>query len=123
MSAHLAPALLILLLSHCAHASTLNHDYELSRGRNMWTGIHRGVHYFDHFKLLTHRMSDIRGAMTSSYPFIVNDEWALSFALKKTGPAKSLKDGFMLLLSSSGISPTELDDVKSYRSFTGSMVG
>lgn len=115
-------SLLMLALVSLVTATPLHFDYELSRGRNMWTGMHRAVHYFDRFTLLTHRMSDIRGVMASNYAFNVDKDWSLSFTLKKTGPATNVKDGFMLLLSTKGIAPTEIDEILPYKSFVGSTV-
>lgn len=78
---------------------TLHHEYELSRGRKMWTGSQRAVHYLDHFKLLTQKVSNIKGLMSTNYPFVYETEWSLTFELSKTGQSKSDKDGFALLMS------------------------
>ena len=111
------PLLLILALLSTL-ASSLHYDYELSRGRKMWLGAQRAVHYFDHFKLLTHRMSNIKGLITSYYPFIYKDEWSLAFELLKMGPTASEKDGFMLHLSPQNFDAFEVAETsKSKQSF------
>lgn len=86
---------------------TLNNEYELSRGRKMWTGMQHAVHYYDHFSLLTSKMSGIMGTMTSNYPFVYKSEWSLALELGKMGQALSEKDGFMLLLSPNSVNSYE----------------
>lgn len=95
--------LISLLLTIAFPAMALHFDYELSRGRNMWTGWKRAVHYYDHFKLLTHRMDRVEGLVTSYYPFIYENEWSLAFNMMMTGKASSSTDGFMLMLSSESV--------------------
>ena len=90
--------------------SALHFDYEISRGRKMWMGVQRAVHYFDHFKLLTHRMTDIKGLVTSYFPLLYKNEWSLNFELLRMGPSLNDKDGFMLLLSSQNIDTFELPE-------------
>ena len=113
--------LITLIITTLTHA--LHNEYELSRGRKMWMGMQRAVHYFDHFTLLTTRMNNIKGQMTSNYPFLYKDEWTLSFELKKMGQSLSEKDGFMLLLSPQNTDVFEVDeDDKSNKSFLRSVV-
>ena len=113
----------LLLASISVLVSCLHHEYELSRGRKMWMGMHRAVHYFDHFKLLTHRMSNIKGMITSYYPFIYKDEWSLNFELYRSGPSPSNKDGFMMLLSPQNIDTFEVEEENNNKkSFLDNMV-
>lgn len=78
---------------------SLHHDYELSRGRKMWVGHGHAIHYFDHFTLLSHRLNNAKGEITSLIPFIYKKDWTLAFNIKKMGPTTNSKDGFIMLLS------------------------
>jgi hypothetical protein len=86
-------SLLILSIS-----ATL-HDYEISRGRKMWQGNQRAVHYVDQFGLLTDKMENIQGLLTTFIPLSGGIDWSLSFELQFFGEAKDNKNGFYLGLS------------------------
>lgn len=86
------------------------HDYEISRGRKMWQGIHRAVHYVDHFNLLTDKMEGIKGLLTTFIPLIGGNDWSLSFEINVFGEMNSLKDGIFLGLSKEKFNTFELDD-------------
>lgn len=88
---------------------TLHYDYELSRGRKMWTGFQRAVHYFDHFTLLSQKLTNVKGLVTTNYSLHYQNEWSLTFELKKLGLTNSDKDGFMLLMSPQAIDAYEDD--------------
>lgn len=100
-------ALLAITLMLAQATVSVHHDYELSRGRQMWLGFQRAVHYFDRFTLLSTRLSDVKGLMTSYYPFVFSNEWSLTFEMRKKGADASRKDGFMLLLSPQTITAYE----------------
>lgn len=121
MKSHLPPLHAVLLL--LGIASSLHHDYELSRGRKMWMGVQHAIHYFDHFSLLTHRMNNIKGMVTSNYPFHFKDEWSLTFELKKMGQSLNERDGFVMMLSPQNIDAFEMgEENKSTDSFLSTVV-
>ena len=88
----------------------LHYDYEISRGRKMWSGSERAVHYLNHFKVLTTKMSGIKGFLSSTFPFQYDKEWSLTFELKQLGDSNRSKDGFLLMLSEENISFNELKE-------------
>lgn len=104
-----------LLFMLSCKLEALHHEYELSRGRKMWMGFQRVVHYFDHFSLLTQRLKNIKGLITTNYPLLYQQEWSLTFDLKKFGQSKSEDDGFMLLLSPQDINAFEGDESSNQR--------
>lgn len=103
-------ALFVATLLLTSTVTTVHHDYELSRGRNMWMGTQRAVHYLDRFTLLSKRLSGVTGLMSSYYPFLYQNEWSLAFELKKRGEDLSSKDGFMMLLSPQPVAPNEIEE-------------
>ncbi len=100
----------------------LEHDYELSRGRKMWSGAGRAVHYLDRFSFLTTEMQGIWGIMSSNYAFKVDKQWSLAFRLKREGQLSGKKDGFMFMLSPKNIDLAGYSDKKGNKDFTKAAV-
>lgn len=76
----------------------------------MWQGMHRAVHYIDHFALLTEKMESIKGLLTTYIPLVGGNDWSLSFEMQIFGEANSLKDGFYLGLTNDKFNSFEIDE-------------
>ena len=88
--------LLFLLINIIA---TEEYKYTISRGRQMWNGVQRALHYLDHFKLLSNKLEGYNGAISSYFPLSVSRKWSLSFYIEVVGDMGTDKDGFALYLS------------------------
>ena len=88
------------------------YDYRLSHGRKMWQGALYGLHYVDHFSLLTQRVPNIKGAINSYTTFGYNDLASLSFDVKTDGVWGSPKDGYGIFLMKSSWDHGSIDAMR-----------
>lgn len=92
--------------------SYFSFDYELSRGKKMWSGSRHALHYLDHFKILNTKMDNIKGEVSSLYPFLFSTDWGLTFKLKVHNKPIPRKEGFMIMLSSQNPFESTIEEKK-----------
>lgn len=109
----------ILSLSLILLLKATHFDYYLNRGRKMFVGFERAVHFLDKFTFLSEKMFGITGAMTSYYKFHTNNEFSLTFDMHMYGKMKSAEDGFLILLGSSALTKEQLKVDDAYANLKG----
>ena len=71
----------------------------------MWQAHQRALHYTDHIKMLSNKLSGVSGAATTLYPFHTESEWTLTFKLKMNGQMDTARDGLAFWLSPKTFNP------------------
>ena len=89
----------LLLALLCATGLTaFQFDYTISRAKSLWRAKQIGLHYIDHFKLLSTKLKDVVGSVTSTFPLESGKSWSLNFDVVITGDLQNSGDGFLFTL-------------------------
>lgn len=87
----------------------LRYEYDISRGKNLWSGHLHGLHYLDHFALLSNRLTNVTGAVSTFSALRCSSEASISFDLESVGSWEREGDGFSFYL---GRKPLETTSVR-----------
>ena len=91
----------LILIYFCLVLSfySIQHEYELARGRRLWAGMYNAVHYLDHLTILSEKMPGTHGIFSTYFDLAGSDNWSLTFTLEITGQIQRPGDGFIFGLS------------------------
>ena len=67
------------------YVRSIQHEYELSRGRRLWAGMYNAVHYLDHFSILSEKMPGTHGIYSTYFDLAGGENWSLTFTLETIG--------------------------------------